>query len=262
MHLVDTHVHLDDPQFSDPATVVLRALQADVCQLVCVATDAPSSHRVLALAQQFPEVFAAVGIHPNSCHEAREEDWQEIVRFCAHRKVVALGETGLDRYWNYASIEQQIRYFQLHLELSQQTGLPVVIHMRDSEEDIKRVLHPIASQSPILGVMHSFSGSWQLAEQCLAWGLYISLSGMVTYKKNVQLRDVAARIPEDRLLLETDAPYLSPEPVRGQRPNEPAMIRHTAQCVAEIRGITLEELAAQTTRNARRLFRLPEAGAS
>ncbi|GIW94801.1 MAG: deoxyribonuclease [Pirellulaceae bacterium] len=258
MFLVDTHAHLDDPQFADLAAVLERAHDAGVMQIVCVATDRASSCRVVQIAEGFPGVFAAVGIHPTVCHQAQEKDWERIQELTRSPRVVALGETGLDRYWDEGTIGVQEFFFQRHLELSQQTGLPVVIHMRDCAADIERVLGQAAATGPLRGVMHSYSGDWRLAKRCLEWGLHISFSGMVTYKKNEWLREVARQVPDDRLLVETDAPYLPPEPQRGRRPNEPALLVHTAECLARVRNVSVAELADQTARNARQLFRLPD----
>jgi TatD DNase family protein len=170
--------------------------------------------------------------------------------------VVALGETGLDHYWDYTPRQVQQDYFDRHIRLSQARDLPLVIHMRDCEPEIVSMLRGGRGRGPLRGVMHSFTGTTETAAECLELGLYISFAGMVTYKKSEQLRRVAAIVPPDRLLIETDSPYLSPEPNRGRRPNEPAWIVHTARCLAEVRGTTVEELATQTTDNARRLFRV------
>lgn len=255
--LVDTHVHLTDPQFSDPSIIIENARAAGVCQMIAVATDAQSSKESVKLAECFPEVFAAVGIHPNSCHQATAEDWHIIEELSQHSRVVALGETGLDLYRNYAPFDLQDRYFRRHLELARQRNLPVIIHMRDCQEELLRVLESESRSSAVSGVMHSFSGSYETATKCLEHGLYISFSGMLTYKKSEQLRCVAAQIPLDRLLVETDAPYLSPEPHRGRRPNEPALLIHTVRRLAETLHLDYDQVAQCTTRNARRLFNLP-----
>ena len=168
--------------------------------------------------------------------------------------MVALGETGVDRYWDYTPFAQQQDYFDRHLQLSQQLQLPFIVHMRECGEDILQMLREARQRGPLQGVMHSFTGDTALARECLDLGLYISFAGMVTFKKSTELRAVAAEIPDDRLLLETDAPYLSPHPHRGQRPNEPALLVHTATCLAEVREVSLETLTQQTTTNASTLF--------
>lgn len=255
--LFDTHAHLDDEQFQDQRDeVVSRAKANGVGTMIAVGTTLDSSRACLEIAARYEGVFASVGVQPNYCAEARAEDWEQIVTLAADPAVVALGETGLDRYWDYTPFEVQQDYFDRHLRLSEQTRLPFIVHMRDCGDDILAMLRPAADRQPLRGVMHSFTGDWELANSCLELGLYISFAGMVTFKKSQELREVAARVPDDRLLIETDAPYLSPHPKRGQRPNEPALVLHTAECLAETRGVSLETLADQTTANARRLFGL------
>jgi TatD DNase family protein len=255
--LFDTHAHLDDPQLAEEvAGVIERANAGGVSQILAVGTTLISSRRCVAIAQQYTEVYAAVGIHPNHSHEAAALDWDEIVSLAREPKVVGLGETGLDKYWDFAPLALQEEYFDRHLRLSQATALPVVIHVRESMPEVLAMLREARARGPIAGVMHSFTGNQAEAAECVALGLYISFAGMVTFKKSEELRAVAATIPADRILVETDSPYLSPEPFRGRRPNEPARVRHTAQCVAKVREISLNDFARQTTENARRLFRI------
>ena len=256
MQLFDTHAHLDDEQFdASRDDVVARAVEAGVMSVVAVGTSAATSVVCVNLAAQYEIVHAAVGIQPNSCAEAQPADWDQIVELANAAGVVALGETGLDRYWDFAPFELQQDYFDRHLRLSQQLDLPFIVHMRDCEEDILTMLRDARSRGPLRGVMHSFTGSAAGASECIEMGLFISFAGMVTFKKSDELRDVAQTIPAERILIETDSPYLSPHPKRGQRPNEPALVRHTAQCLADGRGVSVEEFAAQTTANAQRLFR-------
>jgi TatD DNase family protein len=167
--------------------------------------------------------------------------------------VVAIGETGLDRYWDYSPFDVQRDYFDRHLRLSQQLGLPFIVHTRDSDGDVLTMLREARQRGPLTGVMHSFTGTKETAAECLKLGLYISFAGMVTYKKSDALRAVARVVPAERILIETDSPYLSPQPLRGRR-NEPSHLVHTASCLAQERGMPLDEFAALTTRNARRLF--------
>ena len=255
MQLYDTHAHLDDEPFAgNLEKVVSRACAAGVADIVAIGTTADSSEKTTRIAERFDGVHAAVGLQPNYCSKANSEDWDRIVRLAQHPAVVALGETGLDRHWDYTPFDVQLDYFQRHLTLSQQIGLPFVVHMRDCEADILEALRDARKRGALSGVMHSFTGSADTARECLELGLYISFAGMVTFKKSDVLRAVAASIPADRLLIETDAPYLSPHPVRGQRPNEPALMVHTARCLAKVRGTELEQLASQTTANAQRLF--------
>jgi len=258
MLLVDTHAHLDQEEFdADRGEVIGRAAAAGVQQIVSVGVTAASSAATVGLAQEWPSVFAAVGIHPNYCAQAEPGDWEKVRAWIGTPKVVAIGETGLDRHWDYSPFDLQQEYFDRHLRLMQETGLPVIIHTRESEADVMAMLRESRARGPLVGVMHSFVGDAAMAAECVALGMHISFAGMVTYKKSDALRQVAATIPADRLLVETDSPYLSPQPLRGKR-NEPGNVVHTLKCLAEVRGAAPEELAAQTTANARRLFGLLE----
>jgi TatD DNase family protein len=255
MELFDTHSHLDDEQFeSTREQVIERARQAGVRHLIAVGTTLHSSRRSVLLSREHDFVHAAVGIHPNHCHEVDEEDWQEILELAAEPEVVAIGETGLDRYWDFAPFDLQLDYFERHIDLACKHGLPFIVHMRDCGGDVVNLMQRMAAGRKLRGVMHSFAGDWLLAEQCLELGLHISFAGMLTYKKSENLRSVAKQVPADRLLLETDSPYLSPEPKRNVRPNEPALIRYTAECLAEARGMKPADLALICTQNAKALF--------
>ena len=215
--MIDTHCHLDDEQFAaDRAAVVARAAAAGVECMVALGTTIASSRATVALAETYPSVYAAVGIHPNTCAEAGPGDWDAIVGLLDHPRVVALGETGLDRYWDHAPIELQRDYFDRHLRLSQVRDRPVVIHCRDAQADVLPMLREAAARGPLRGVLHAFSGDAEFAAECLALGLYVSFAGNVTYtnKKFQVLREAAAGIPADRILIETDSPYLTPEPLR------------------------------------------------
>ena len=253
--LFDTHAHLDQSEFDeDRAEVVGRAEEADVEGIVAVATTVAASKVCVRLTDEFDTVYAAVGIQPNYVAEAQSGDWDQVVALAGTPKVVAVGETGLDRHWDHSPFELQQDYFDRHLRLAQERGLPFIVHMRDCEADILAMLREAHGRGPLTGVMHSFTGTAEMAAECLDLGLYISFAGMVTYKKSEELRSCAATVPAERLLIETDSPYLSPEPVRKERRNEPANVRHTAACLAEARGEPLAALAAVTTANARRLF--------
>jgi len=259
MQLVDTHAHLDEDAFStDVEDVVARARDAGVVTILTIGITAETSRSALALAERFDNVYAVVGIQPNYASQVQSGDWETIVELAAHPRVVGIGETGLDRYWDYAPIDVQQEYFDRHLDLSRQIGKPFVVHCRDAEADVVAQLRRAAEQGPLNGVMHSFCGDDETAAACLEMGMHISFAGMLTFKKNESLRATAATIPADRLLVETDAPYLAPVPNRGKR-NEPANVVHTARCLAEVRGVELAEIAQVTTDNARRLFRLPVA---
>lgn len=257
LELFDTHAHLNVDAFHGNVDgVVQRAKQAGLVGIMVIGIDAASSRRACDLAAEYPGfLYAAVGIQPNSAAEARDDDFDTVRELAGYPGVRAIGETGLDCYWDDTPIELQHRYFDDHLQLCRDTRLPMVIHMRDSGD---LIVEQLRNQSSVpAGVMHSFTGDQRLAEHCLELGLYISFAGMVTFKKSDELRQVAKFVPENRLLVETDSPYLSPEPLRGRRPNEPARVEHTLRCLAEVRGVKADELARVTTENARRLFQLP-----
>jgi TatD DNase family protein len=255
MQLFDTHAHLDQPEFDDDRTeVVARAREAGVQSIIAIGISADTSAICVQLAAEHDGVLAAVGMQPNYLAESQPDDWDRVVAMVDQPGVVAIGETGLDRYWDFTPFDQQQDYFDRHLRLSQERGLPFIVHMRDCDDDILVMLREAHRQRPLTGVMHSFTGSRAMMEECVAMGLYISFAGMVTYKKSAELREIAAAVPDDRILIETDSPYLTPEPVRKIKRNEPAHLRHTAACLADARGVALEKLAEQTTANARRLF--------
>ena len=255
---VDTHAHLDDPAMrGDLPSVLERARVAGVVQVIAIGTTADDSASVVRLADGHRGVFAAVGVHPNHAAETRTGDWERIRSLAARDKVVALGETGLDRYRDNTPFDVQQDWFARHLECADERGLPVIIHCRQSERDLIEQMGRLGR--PVRGVLHSFTGTWDDASAFLELGLHISFAGMVTFtnKGLDALRAVAARVPLERLLVETDSPYLSPHPHRGQS-NEPARVALTAARLAEVRGVSAAELARATTANARRLFGLPE----
>jgi TatD DNase family protein len=255
--LFDTHAHLNVDSFDQTVNeVVQRAQAAGLVGINVIGIDVATSRRACDLAAQYPGfLYAVVGIQPNSAATAEPGDWAVIEELTACPGVRAIGETGLDCYWDDTPMPLQQEYFDRHLDLCRATSLPMVIHMRDSSELIVQQLQ--RQKSVPAGVMHSFTGDMQTAECCLGLGLYISFAGMVTFKKSDELRSIAAAVPEDRLLVETDSPYLSPEPLRGRRPNEPARVEHTLRCLAKVRGVSAESLAETTTENAKRLFQLP-----
>jgi TatD DNase family protein len=255
---IDTHCHLDDEQFaSDLPAVIQRAGAAGVEAMIAVATSAPSSHVCLELSRRFPGViYASAGIHPNHITQATPTAWDEVVSLAMNEPSVGIGETGLDRHWNDNPFPQQEDYFARHLALSRQTRKPVIIHCREAEADVLRMLRDeFDRHGPIRGVMHSFVGDAEMADVCREMGLYLSFAGMLTYKNATGLRDAAAKQPLDRLLVETDSPYLAPVPLRGKR-NEPGNVLHTAACLARVLGIGEARLAEQATKNARSLFEL------
>lgn len=257
VELVDTHAHLQEAAFeADFDETVQSAFEAGVTRIIIVGTTVASSQRAIEAAAKFPGLFAAVGIQPNYVHEALAGDWETIVELVRAPKVVALGETGLDLYWKVCPLELQIDYFHRHMDLSRDSGLPFIVHCRDAEAEVVRELQTSAQRGPLNGVMHSFVGGLNTLKSCLEVGMHISFAGMATYKNNHVLRDVAADVPAEKILVETDCPYLAPVPNRGKR-NEPAWVKHTAGVLAERRGETFEEFAVQSTSNARKLFRLP-----
>jgi TatD DNase family protein len=257
MTLFDTHAHLADEQLAvDAAGVTGRARAAGVARILAVGTTAQSSRDCLELAKKFEGVSSSAGIHPNHAAEAQPGDWDEVVRLSKEPQVVALGETGLDLYWKDTPLAVQQDYFDRHIRLSQETDLPLVIHQRETVTEILAMLREARKRGPLRGVMHSFTGTAAQAAEFLELGMYVSFAGMLTFKKSDDLRGVAAFVPTDRILVETDSPYLSPEPFRGKRPNEPARVAHTAECLAGVRGMSARELARQTTANAIELFRV------
>jgi TatD DNase family protein len=254
IRFIDTHAHMHMQQFDDDRQGVLeQAAAAGVERIVEIGYDIPSSRAALALAEQHPQVYAVVGVQPNHVHELGE-GWLETVRALAeHPKAVAIGEIGFDHYWKKAPTEQQEAVFRAQLELARRMRLPVVIHTRDAQEDTVRVLDDAARGQP--GIMHSFMGDWAYAAACLDVGFLLSFSGPVTFKKARDLHEVARRAPLDAILTETDSPYLTPSPHRGQR-NEPAYVRLVAERIAALREQPLEEVAAAVWANAERVFGL------
>ncbi len=255
--LIDTHAHLDaDPFRGDLPAVLERARAAGVERIVAVATTHASTRAGLDLASRYPDLHPTAGIHPNNAATAEPGDWDAVAELALRPEVVGIGETGLDRHWDDTPFPMQQDYFARHLALSRRTGKPIIIHCREAEADLLPMLRDEFDRNgPLVGVMHSFVGDAAMAGACLAMGLYLSFAGMLTYKNAAALRETAATVPHDRLLVETDCPYLAPVPKRGQR-NEPAHVVHTAAVLADLHGLTLEEIARRTTANARALFRI------
>lgn len=262
MFLVDTHAHLNDVVFNETLPDLLCDMQnAGIVWTLCPAVDTASSIHILDLVKRFPVIRAAVGVHPNNCaQEIRQLGvfWSEIESLAQNADVVAIGETGLDLYWDDTPLDTQILYFQRHLDLSRKTGKPVIIHCRDAwDVMLKTLWENYSSHGPFTGVIHSFSGDSTQLKNCLDLGFYISYSGLVTYtnKKLAFLRDTVKLVPEERLLVETDSPYLAPHPLRGKISfNTPEHLYLVADAVAKLRNITTENVALITTQNANRLF--------
>lgn len=253
--LIDTHCHLDFERFNeDRQAVVDRAMQAGVQRIIIPGLDLRNCTAVLKLTEQYENVYAAVGVHPNSTAQWQDDWIDELRQLANHKKVVAIGEIGLDNYWDKSPQATQRWALRPQLKLAAELNLPVIIHNRDANEEIIRVL----AESPLAGhegagVLHSFSGDWGTAQAALQMGFYIGFTGPLTFKKSVELRRIAATVPDDRILIETDAPFLTPEPYRGQR-NEPAYVAQVAAQLAEIKGVATAVIAKQTTENALRLF--------
>jgi len=256
-HYIDTHAHLYDDRFeADRDDVIQRAVQAGVEAVVAVGICRPSSLKSVELAHRYPSVWATVGIHPNEANLATLADWDEIVRLAHDPRVVGIGETGLDRHWHRCPFATQQEWFARHLELGRIRQLAVVIHAREADADVLNMLrHDFEQHGPVRGVLHSFTGLAETVVAAVHMGLYVSIAGMVTYPKAQEVRTMAATIPLDRLLIETDCPFLAPQAVRGRR-CEPAHVVHTAAMLAELHSVPVATLAAITTRNARALFGL------
>lgn len=260
--LVDSHCHLDFPDFADELdAVVARAGEAGVATMITICTRLDRVEAVLAVAERFPQVWCSVGIHPHEAAADPDVDAARLLDLARHPKVVGIGETGLDYFYEHSPREQQRQSFRAHIAAARESGLPLIVHTREADEDTARMLAEGMAEGAFPGVIHCFSSGRQLAEKAIELGLYISLSGIVTFRKAEALRETAAALPLDRLLVETDAPYLAPVPRRGKR-NEPAYVAHTAAELARLRAMTTADLARATTDNFFRLFakaRRPEA---
>lgn len=253
MTIVDSHCHLDFDDFApERDAVVERAHAAGVGLMVTISTRVRRFERVLALVERYPSVFGTVGTHPHQAHEELDVTVDELVRLAEHPKIVGLGEAGLDYHYegDYTAQEQG---FRTHIAAARQTGLPLVIHARSADERMIEVLEEETGKGAFPAVLHCFSSGAELARRGVALGLYVSFSGILTFKRSEELRAIAAEVPADRLLVETDAPYLAPEPLRGKR-NEPALTAKTAAVLADVRGWTAEQTARTTTDNFFRLF--------
>jgi TatD DNase family protein len=253
LDLLDSHVHLDDETFAADLEAVLdRARGVGVRGFVTIGTSVPSSRRAVALAEQHADVYAAVAIHPHEASQATAEALADLSVLAQHARVVAIGETGLDYFRDFAPKDAQADAFRAHLKLARRLGLPVIIHNRDAHWDVLRILEEESSSRVI---MHCFSGSLEIARRCIDRGYYLALGGPVTYRSARRTLDVASYVPPDRLLLETDAPYLPPEPHRGRR-NEPSYLPLIAAATAQARGVAAGTVAELTTMNAREAFGL------
>jgi TatD DNase family protein len=252
--LVDTHAHLDFQQFdADRSQVIERATEAEVKAIISIGIDLATSRKNLALAERYDQVYAAAGVHPHDVAAVQEDDLQELFELVQHPRVVAIGEVGLDYYRNLSPMELQRRYFRTFLDWSLETGKPLIIHTREAEEDVLRLLRE-KSRSGWRGVFHCFPGDMHLAEQVMELGFYISFTGVITFK-NAKMAEVAREAPLDRIMVETDCPYMAPVPHRGKR-NEPSYVQHVAQKLAELKNLPFASVAEATTANAQHLFGL------
>ncbi|TFE24153.1 TatD family hydrolase [Cohnella luojiensis] len=250
--LIDTHAHLDSPKFdNDRDDVISRALEAGIDTIVNIGFNRETIPSTMALAEKYPFIYAVVGWHPTDAIDMKlEEDLAWIEKLCSHPKVVAIGEIGLDYYWDTSPKEIQHIVFREQIRLAKRLNKPIVIHNRDAHEDVVRLLKEENAEE-VGGIMHCYSGSWEIAKKCLDMNFYISFGGPVTFKNARVPKEVLERVPMDRLLLETDAPYLTPHPHRGQR-NESAYVHLVAEAAAEIKGVSLEDIAKITSDNGRR----------
>ena len=252
MKFVDSHCHINFPDLAAQMPQLLSNMHDNqVSHALCVAVNLPELHSVLALAQQHTNIYASVGVHPDY-EDTPEPTVAQLVELSQSPKVVAIGETGLDYFRLTGDLEWQRERFRTHIRAARETGLPLIIHTRASSEDTIRIMREENAQD-VGGVMHCFTESWEIAQQAMELGFYISLSGIVTFKKAEDIKDVARKMPLDRLLIETDSPYLAPMPHRGKQ-NQPAWVRHVAEHIAELKGLPLEEIAAATTANFFKLF--------
>ncbi len=252
--LVDSHCHLDFPDFvPELDAVVARARMAGVGRMVTISTRVKKHAQVLAVAERYPDVFCSVGTHPHHSHEELDVDATMLISLSKHPKIVAIGEAGLDYHYDTGPHELQAKSFRQHIAAARETGLPLVIHSRDCDDDMAQILTEETGQGAFPAVLHCFTGGRGLAFKAIELGLHISFTGILTFKRSDDLRAIAADLPADRIMVETDSPYLAPLPYRGKR-CEPAYVAETAKVLASVRGVSPEEVAAQTTENFFRLF--------
>ncbi|HMK71543.1 MAG TPA: TatD family hydrolase [Xanthobacteraceae bacterium] len=260
--LIDSHCHLDFPDFATELdAVVARARAAGIARAVTISTRVRRHAEVLAIAERYPDVFCSVGTHPHYAHEELDVSANDLIARTRHPKVVALGEAGLDYHYDNSPREAQDRGFRTHIAAARATGLPLVIHTREADADTVRILEEEAGQGAFPAVLHCFTGGRELAHRAVALGLFVSFTGILTFKNSATLRAIAAELPADRILVETDAPFLAPGRLRGKR-NEPAYVVEIAKALAECRGVSFDEIARQTSDNFFRLFsKVPRAAA-
>ncbi len=255
MKLFDSHCHLDDEKFDeDRAETIARLREGGVEKCVCVGSDLPSSRRCVALAEQYDFIYAAAGVHPHEAKDAPPDYIDQLKTLLSHPRVVALGEIGLDYYYDHSPRDVQREVCLRQMELAWELGAPVAYHIRDAHAEMLEIMKSMKAKLTG-GIIHCFSGSAEIAKEYLKLGYYISFAGPLTFKKAPKLQEACRLVPKDRLLIETDSPYMAPEPVRGRR-NEPANVRYVGMKMAEIRGEDPEEVAAYTTENAKKVYNL------
>ncbi len=252
--LIDTHCHLDFPDFeAEHDAIVARARAAGIGQMITISTRVKKFETILGIAESYPDVFCSVGTHPHNADEELDIETTDLVRLSAHPKVVAIGEAGLDYFYDNAPRDAQAIGLRRHIAAARETQLPLVIHSRSADDDMADILTEETGKGAFPFLLHCFSSGPDLAKVGVELGGYISFSGILTFPKSEDLREIARTVPHDRMIVETDAPYLAPKPFRGKR-NEPAYVAHTAQVLAETIGVSTEEIAAITTDNAFRVF--------
>ena len=252
--LIDSHCHLDFPDFAaDIDAVIARAKARGVSRMITISTRVQKFAEITAIAERDPDIFCTVGTHPHQAHEEPEASVAELVRLARHPKCVGIGEAGLDYHYDRAPRDVAARVFRTHIAAARQSGLPLVIHARDADEDIAAILKDEMGKGAFTAVLHCFTAGRMLAETGLALGLSVSFSGVITFRNSQELRDIARDVPLDRMLVETDAPFLAPVPNRGKR-NEPAFVADTARVLADIKQVSEAEFAGATTHNVQRLF--------
>lgn len=253
--LVDSHCHLDFNDFEDDiAEIIERAKENGVNMILNAGNNINELDNQLELSEKYPFVYAAVGVHPHNASEYQDLTAEDLIGRTGHHKVIGIGETGLDYYYDYAPRDLQIKLLREHIKAAQESGLPLIIHNRESDDDMMEILGEAFRSKAFSGVIHCFSSSRKLADFALSIGFYLSASGMITFNKCGELRDIFAEIPLDRLLVETDSPFLAPVPHRGHR-NEPAFVRYTAEKLAQLREMPFEKIAQITSDNFCNLFR-------
>jgi len=252
--LVDSHCHLDFPDFAaERDAIVSRAREQNIVRMVTISTKVHKFADIRSIADTYEDVFCSIGTHPHYADKEPDVTTADLVKFTNDPKVVAIGEAGLDYFRNNSSVEGQERGFRRHIAAARETGLPLVIHAREADEDVARILEEESAKGAFPFVLHCFTGGADLAKRGVALGGYVSFSGVISFKKNEALRAIAAALPADRILVETDAPFLAPEPYRGKR-NEPAFVANTAHALAEALQTDFETVSKQTTENFFRLF--------